>query len=466
MPRSEDEVKRDVIATLNTIDPSIDTGKGPVYDGFIQPYAPEGSKIETDVEHLTALYSRVMAGTATNAEVEAFAANFGIVRSAGKRAKGFVYFYRFTRPGLNDSIEIPQGTVITNTDASLSYRTTERAFISGQYADSYYNSARNRYEIMVPLEASASGEAYSLPAYRVIRLSQIVFGIDGVENRSEVTGGTNSESNADLITRASAKFEGTDKGQPSGVESMVRNYDPSNCKDVSIVTQKDRALFTRIIHDPAMDIYVIGQDIATAEDINTAAGGETLLNLEKVPAIQVDSVQVNGQDVTFTFLPDTTTQTRKSAEAQDQVLLAAPLISGDIVDVNYQYNQLVRGLQDDLFSDEQRFFNTNMLAREAIGAYVTCQANAKVASSYDLVTKQTELENALVALIESNLFVEEYVPSDVANQVRTSVSGVLEFTFTKFTRTVDGTLDVETVTFKANEMPKIDADTFDIKVRQ
>ena len=109
----------------------------------------------------------------------------------------------------------------------------------------------------------------------------------------------------------------------------------------------------------------------------------------------------------------------------------------------------------DEFSEEQRLFNTDILIRSAINAYITFQANVKIASSFDQVTKLTEIENAIVDAIEKDEFVEEYIPNNIRDEVTTSVSGILEFIITKFTRTVDGTVDVETITFAANEQVAI-----------
>ncbi len=466
MARTVTEVKESIVSTIESIDPSIDVAKGPVYDLLIQPVAPEISKIEEDVEHLTALYSQVVAETATDEEAKAFALNYGLTQDAGKKATGFVSFFRNTRPIAGEIIEILAGSIISNSDDSLVYQTTEQVIINGDYADTYYNSVRNLYEITAPIEAVSSGEENNIPAYKVVRLPSTITGIDGVENREKISGGTSAETIAHLVERTIVQLKGLDKGSPNGVEAIVRNFDPSNVDDVSVVTAKDRTLFTRYTTAPSMDIYVIGEDENNSQYITTAIGGEEEFILENPPVLQVDSVQVNGEDVNFTFLPDTSEDTRKSARALDKVLLDNPLIALDVVDLRYIYNKLIRDLQDKEFSEEQRFFNTDILIRSAIGAYITFQANVKIASSFDPIVKLTEIENAVLALIQQDAFVEEYIPNDIRDAIKASVSGILTFIITKFTRTIDGTVDIETITFEANEKPMLDGDTFNINIRQ
>jgi uncharacterized phage protein gp47/JayE len=465
MSRSINDIQKSLVSTYETIDPSIDVSKGPAYDIVIRPFSSEAANIESKVENLTTLYSRVWNKTATDNEIISFARNFGLYQGDGGKSKGYIYFMRYTRPKAGQIITIPLGYNVTNSDNTLAYQTSVQAVMHGDYADSYFNSVRGTYEIRVPAQAASAGSNYDLSAYRITVLSSSLIGIDGVENRSAFVGGSNAETVEHLGERTIKKFMGLDSGVPNGIESNVVNYDTSNVSDVSIVYPKDRSLFTRRVTTPAMDVYVIGEDAQSEEYIFTSVGGEKTIAIEYVPVISVDSVQVNDQDVDFTFLPDTSSETKKSARAVDTVVLSNALVVNDVISITYTYNKLIYGLQQDLFSGK-RSFNTDILARSALGAYITFQANVKIASSFDIVSKQTEIENKVIEIVQSNKFEESYIPSAVRDEIMSSVTGILEFIITKFTRTLNGKLNVETISFNANETPMLDDATFDISVRQ
>lgn len=464
MSRSINDIQKSLVSTYETIDPSIDTSKGPAYDIVIQPFAPEAANIESKVENLVTLYSRVWNKTATDSEVRTFANCFSLTQGEGGRSKGFAYFFRYTKPKAGQIITIPLGFVITNSDNTLAYQTTVQAIMYGDYADSYYNSSRGTYELRVPIQASSAGANYDLPAYRILVLSSQIIGIDAVENRSSTTGGTDAESISHLGDRTIKAFQGLDSGVPNGIESKVVNYDINSVEDVSIVYPKDRTLFTRRVTTPAMDVYIVGSNQENEEYIFTAIGGETLIYLEYVPVLSVESVQVNGQDVGFTFMPDSSSELCKSSRAVDVVLLDSALILNDIVSIQYTYNKLIYSIQNDLFSGT-RSFNTDILARSALSAYITFQSNAKIVSSFDPTSKQTEIENKVIEIIQTGKFEESYIPSNIRDKIMSEVTGIIEFNITKFTRTLNGTLDVEIIVFNANETPMIDDSTFDISVR-
>lgn len=465
MARSVADVQKNIIANINSIDPSIDVSKGPVYDMLLRPFAPESANLEGKVENLTLLYSKIWNKTATDAEVAMFGTSFSIDRGAGTYSKGYVYFYRYTKPNKSQVIEIPVGTVVTNTDSTLAYATTSQGLMSGDYADSYFNSTKNVWEIRLPVKAVSAGSNYDIASYRLINISNELLGIDGVENRSAITGGKDIESIDSWSNRIITRFQGLDTSNSNGIVSLVKNYDPSNFQDASVIYPKDRTLFTRRTTTPAMDVYIIGSDEVSEEYVFTAVGGELEIYLEKSPVIQVDSVQVNGLDVDFSFIPDSNSDTKKSARARDKVILTSALISLDIVVIKYIYNQLIYGVQQDVFT-ATRHFNTDILARSALGAYVTFQASAKLASSVDPVSKLTEIETTAINLIQNNKFNEVFIPNDIRDAILSSVSGILDLSIIKFTRTVNGVLDIETINFNANETPIVDDTTFNISVRQ
>jgi hypothetical protein len=314
-------------------------------------------------------------------------------------------------------------------------------------------------------EATAIGPDFDLPPGRITRILTNVDGVDGTINITEYSGGQEAEDLDKSVDRIAAKFAGLDPETGGGIKSDIRNYDPENVTDVSLVYPKDRTLFRRPINRPAIDAYVLGSATETIDQSYTAVGGEAQIPLDNVPASQLNGLTINGANQTGTLIQDTTQRTGYSARATDYVLLSAPLVAGDTVVLNYDYNDLIASMQADLFEDE-RPFDTDVLARQPRDVGIEVVVDATILPSGDEARTFTNIESALFEKIETDFFQTVLLPEVLREQIQDEVSGVNTLRFVRFRRTTGSLLDVESIQLAKNETAVIDQNLLDIRVRK
>jgi hypothetical protein len=464
MARTEDEIRQSLIESLQTVDESVDVVKGPVYNFLLKPVPVELQKTEADVERLTLLTTLQLGRVATEEEVEALATSFSIRLGGGRasRSSGQV-FYTNSRPSLD--VVVDRGVLVGTDDQRYTYFVSEAQTLPAATADNFYNAATRRYELVVKCEATAVGPDFDLPPGRITRLITNVTGIDGTINISQYTGGQEAEDLEASVDRIRAKLAGLDPETGGGIKSDIRNYDAENVTDVSLVYPKDRTLFKRAINRPAIDAYVLGSAIESYEQSYTATGGETTIMLEKLPALALNGVTVNGATVDATLIQDTSRETGYSARALDYVLLASSLSASDIVVLNYDYNDLIDAMQTDLFELE-RPFDTDVLARQPREVAVEVVVDASILPSGDEARTFTQIESKLFEKIETEYFQTALLPEVLRQQIQDEVAGINTLRFVRFRRTSGGLLDVETIALAKNETATIDQALLDIRVRK
>ena len=147
--------------------------------------APISEELAQNGVHLDEVLNKVFAISAAengySDELEQKCAEFGIYRKDGTKASGQVAF-----TGTEDAI-IPIGTII-QTSGQLQYVTTEDVILTNGTA-------------LSDIEASEVGNLYNVPSDTIIELPVQVVGITSVTNYEIITGGTEIESDADLVGR-------------------------------------------------------------------------------------------------------------------------------------------------------------------------------------------------------------------------------------------------------------------------
>jgi len=463
MARTKTQIATSMIATLRSVDPSIDVEVGPIRDFVITPTAKELAATEERAEHLALLYSLAFAQTASDAEVKALADNFGISRGRGSPSSGFLTFFSYTAPAAGSSYTVSRGTLVSTTDGTYMYRTMEVGSILGDAADAYYNGTKQYYEITIRAEAVAVGPDYDVPPYRVTKIVGSLTGISGAENRVAFTGGSVSETKAGHVSRIQTRFLGMERGTAGGILSNIRNYDTTNIKDVSIVYSTDHTLFRRKTTTPALDVYIIGEVGEQATVVFTAVGGEDTVTLLRQPILSIDSVTVNGLPASYEWVIDQLPETTKSTSARDFIRLTPPLTAADVVQVTYTYNKLLTNIQNDLFT-YQGMFGTSILTRAAWEAPIALTVNISRLSVFSESRIQTQADGIITDYIEQELFIDALFPEVLRDRIQSRVAGVSTVTFSYFTRTDFGTLDVEVIELRKLERAVLDTANYNILV--
>jgi len=464
MARTEDEIRQSLIESLRAVDQSVDVVKGPVYNFLLKPVPVELQKTEADVERLVILTTQQLGRVATQEEVEALATSFSIRLGGGRASRsGGQVFFTNRRP--SEDIVINRGELVGTDDQRYTYFVSEAGTLPAATADNFFNAANRRYELVLKCEATAVGPDFDLPPGRVTKLLTSIASIDGTINITEYTGGQEAEDLEDSVDRIRAKLAGLDPETGGGLKSDIRNYDAENVTDVSLVYPKDRTLFRRITNRPAIDAYLLGNVIETISQTYTAVGSETQIALDNVPASALNTVTVNGTNVTASLIQDTTRETGYSARAADYVLMPTALTASDVVSINHDYDALVADMQVDLF-EQERPFDTDVLARQALQVGIEIVVDATILPSGDEARTFTQIEAKLFEKVETDFFQDVLLPEVLREQIQDEVSGINTLRFIRFRRTSGSLLDVEAITLAKNERAVIDQNVLDIRVRK
>lgn len=465
MARSIDEIQTSLIESIKNTDESIDVAKGPIFDFLLAPVPSVLAETEARADRIARLVTAQLDQVATQDEVEAMATSFSVPLGTGRASRGRATFFTVTRP--TSDIPIPRGTIIGTPDRQLTFFVTNATLVmESANADAYYVASRRRYEITANIEATSVGPDFDLPPQRIRTVLTPITGIEGVANLTETSGGLTEESLATSVARIRAKFAGLDPDSGGGISSALRNYAPSTIVDVALVFPKDRFLFRRRTNRPAIDAYVNGEDLTEVTESFVAVGGEQDIVLEQPPVVSVESVAVNGSEVDFAFLPDTSREVGGSTRGQDRVYLTTPLSLNDVFEVTYTTDSVIGGAQTELFDAEGRAFDTDILVRRKRVVSIAISLSARVLTSFDQSRVSDAIEASLTEQVESGVFGEELKPEVIRQNIKDAVGGISEIRFKLFQRTEGAEVDVEVISLATNEVAVIDQSALSIDVRK
>jgi Baseplate J-like protein len=463
--RTADQILAAYTMAVTQVNPGADGSKGPLYDLVGQPMAQVLATTEADVQTLTQIYSVQFAQVATPAQAQAFLTNWGVTAGPGNNATVLEYFMKFSAPTINQNIPVPVGSVVANSDQSLQFITVESGVIQGNLAASYFNATRGTYEIALNCVAVAPGTQYNLPSGLVNSIVSSIPGIDAVENRTDIDNGLGAETIPQQITRTQNSFMGTNLNSYTGNANRVQAYNPTLITAVNVVPSSNRLLFKRIAYQPAADYYVIGISSLTVNQTYTSiSGGEVLIPLEYVPALSINSVTLNGTTINnFVLVSDTSLATGGSAIADDQMLLASPLLPGDVLIINTSYNSLLSGIQTNVFGQTE-LFNTNELARSFFKVPVVISMTGQALPSQDPNVVTANVLAELQTLIEPGIWQSEILPDQVLTQLQVNVPGLSNPVLQQFHRLTYATSSIETAVFALNELAEYDTNYISVTI--
>ena len=463
--RTTDEIILSYQDNVALSDDTADATKGPLYSLVARPMAAVLSPTEQKADNLSQLNSAAFAKTATDEQAQAFLDNWSQAPDTGKFSRVRVYFMKFSRPKSDEIIVVDAGKVVSNTDSSLQYRVVESGSIVGASADSYFNPSRRSYEIGLLVEAVAPGPQYDLPNGRVSNIVTPITGIDAAENRVSAVGGISAESIVSQIERVQEKFQGMDSNTPLGGVARVQAFNPTQVKDVKIVLSNNRKLFRRDVVQPAIDYYILGESQKLQTETYVALGGETLVPIVNVPSLAISNVLLNSVPLSnFTLLPDTQLSVGGSARAEDKLMLATALLPGDTVTFDNTYDELVATMQSNLFT-ETKLYNTDELARRLFRIAIVMEFDVQSMPSYDAQKVKLAVLAQLQAIIEPGLWVGEFDPKVVTDNVKANVPGVSLISVKRFRRSTLANSEIETVVLEDNEVADYDETVTTVNVK-
>lgn len=446
MARTEKEIISSIASDVKSINETVDTKKGAIYNFVIAPMAPTINEVETSVERVERLLSLDMVNASENTnDISAFGNNFKVARGGGKKERHLQCFYLFSIP--ITTVEIPTGTLVSSSEGTYTYKVISGNSFIPSNSSSYYNSETGRYELNLMVEAVNYGDGYNLPKGRVNKLVSSV-SVDGTISVSEslVEGGS-EETDTEYMAKVEQRFNGLNSGTSSGIVYTIN--DSLGISDVKIFKPGDD-LFTRKVKRAALDIYVNRVSEKCVVQTETMEYETTTITLNSKPATRVDSVTVDGESVSFVFNQDTSVDYYGSSNSNDTITIDA-VEKGSIVVITYYVNEDVSNAND-LFT-EKDLYDSDILIRQPFVVYL----NLEVLIKTNTVNKATAQEEALEAIANfpSYTMGEVLYPSDLEDALKKTIPNMIGCYIIK--HNIDGQIaNISTVSLNANSIINVD----------
>ncbi len=423
MPTSDD-ILLSMQQSVEAQDKGIDVRKGPFFD-LLRPVAGEVAQPYDEIQKLSTLYSTMSdATTVSEQDLEAIGRNLRVPRPAGRKSSGLVYLFFTTKP--SDSITIPAGTSVMTSDGSLVFSTKGSITLSPNTVQQYFVGKNSRYEVPVTVQATSEGSIYNLPAYRLNRLGRSIAGISGVYNPSPTIGGEDESDVQDYLSKIRNRFLGKVDSSTFSITSEIEEQ--YGYADVNYV-QGDSRDFKRPIKGKGLDVVV--RDVVEDywEDLFVCSGA-LKFQLTHGPVLRVVSAQVDGQEVDFEYLDESTDDVRGSTKGIYNVVVPSATFKSN-VRIRYVYCSYCW------------FIQTRVLNAKATG-YFGLDALARLPTVKDLLVEvaisTSSSTSGLLATLKNEIF--RYVsdngsaildPVQMRTQIMNDHPELRSFTVTTFT---------------------------------
>src|SRR5208282_5569353 len=108
-----------------------------------------------------------------------------------------------------------------------------------------------------------------------------------------------------------------------------------------------------------------------------------------------------------------------SLDANDYVVVQTPLIAGDTIVVQYQFNQILEDVYNQYFGSGQQFlFNTNILLRLPFVIYPVVAGSVVVLPSYSVSTVEANLISYVTTALSPTTFITSILPATFQQNVQ------------------------------------------------
>lgn len=406
--------------------------------------------IATDSDSVAFRADLATAMDMTDDEVNAFissavddkVADEDITRKAATKA---TLILRFMTPS-SFNASIPVGTAArTQGLNSIEYKTTVNILNQPVTLD----TVTGLYYIDVAAEATLAETASRVPLNRVTSLTPPLTGFSAVTNVSSSSGGTDTESDSDLLDRYMLAKKSLQLDTIGGLTTLA--LDQTGVTDALVVDNSD-PLMTRGVGSQ-VDIWIMGDNDTSAQDTITynseMMNNEIIIAKQPVQAITFVSVAGNPytENIHFTFVKDNSGYAN-SSKGNDKIVFTAgnePL-DGQSVIIQYTYNKLITDVQSVLAEAENKIPNSDILVREAYEVLVDMSIHLTVYTNYSVTDVNASVTTNLTNTYNAKKLANSVYQSDLVNVIE-NTDGVnrVDLPFALMARTGSvGTSDIIT----------------------
>ena len=430
--RSKEQIITDAITFIKSRVTNIATEVGSVIrDIVIESPAEEFDEVYTELERIQKINSVNFPDDATEEELDALGANYGLLRKSGTAAVGTITFQVRDFSTTSSPITVPVGTTLATTGSDgilqVTFVTTEALFFDPALAPTLFNPLTGLYELTSNITAETIGLSGNVTAGTITVLSSSVPGITSVVNTTATTGGEDIETNTAFAARIQVKLSGNNVGTVNGIISLLNAND--SVIDSIVVTPND----VEMIRDEfggEVDAYIIGQNLTSIIDIflYQSLGSQEFVLLHQ-PAKSVVSVTgiagavpttfISGVD--YNFVLDTSTLVNGSTRLQNKIVFNIGGTNPDDatnITVTYLYNKTIEDLQLQIDADDGQIVTADVLVKEADEVDIDITADVTL---FPGNTGATEINNIQTAITQ---FINALGLGDSIN--RSDIVGVIE----------------------------------------
>ena len=172
--KTYDAIKADILKEIN----SVDAGEGSFVNDMVSPISME---FESNYAQLEKLLGVMFLEDSNGEYLEKRGSEYGVYRKKGSFSVGTATF------GGNIGVTIPKGSLVSGKNSLIFETQSEAVF--------------ETTEISVEIKAQGIGEKYNLPPNSILNIPVGIVGVTSVFNPTETLGGTNLETDTELLNR-------------------------------------------------------------------------------------------------------------------------------------------------------------------------------------------------------------------------------------------------------------------------
>jgi len=358
--------------------------------------------------------------------IENFAGNHGLSRLQATSATTVLRF--FTSSGAPGTI--PLGTTVRTPGLNAIEYATSIDILSQPVIP---DPTTGLYYIDVPATATTAGQSSRVPLNRVTQLSPPISGFTSVTNIVASSGGTDTETNSDLLDRCMNALKGRELDTIYGLDLFVRGQ--NGVEDALVIDNSDPLMLRGSGNE--VDIYIIADNQQAANDsvtFNSSIMGDSVI-INRQPVLMVFQVRVNGAlqtaGVDYNFVKDTGGFAGSNI-AVDKILFLPGRIpsDGDGLTIDYSYNAMIGDIQSLFSLPENDIPNSDVLIKEATEVLVDIIATIIKLPNFSVLQVQSNVMTAVQDFFDALKLGDSVYASDVIGIIE-NTDGVDHVTLTK-----------------------------------
>lgn len=423
---------------IKSLYPSLFTGEGGIVNDVV--ISAPSQQFGNLYDSLSITQNDQAVNLASDTGLNKLASNYSLTQKSAVSSQGVETFFSNT-PITND-ITIPAGTLISTLSTSASpgtfFVTIQTATMYASLSSTYFNPVTNKYEILVPVQASNPGSSGNVSSNTIIALISPISGINGCYNPYDMSGGMDSESPDALRNRIITKNSGINLDNANGLLSLVLSQ--SNVQNALVVGHGQ----TQRNGWGAVDIYVQGENSRSYSDAFPVFSNTLTLTKQPVLLNGIIAVISSNSGSISSSLYSLTKDTGSyggSTEGLDKLILSGSVdASYGSIYISYNYNGLIEDLQNLFNMSNYSLLNSDVLVRQAIQILIDVTVKIRVVSGFDPVVVTADVENVISQFLSQLGIGQTIKQTDIISQILL-VPGVsdIDLPFTVF-QSDDGTI--------------------------